>query len=115
MQHVKKEMRVRGYIPADWVWIVPPAGGAMTEVFHQEMVNFFIPPAYKIRRYTLKDLYERNPAYKYGELGLTNGEKKQEVSQKVKPFIFLYYASETGTAERFYEELSEQLGEFIVK
>ena len=66
MTHYKREMRERGYIPADWVWLVPPTAGGMAEVFHQEMVNFFVPPAYKTRNASLKELFERNPMYQWG-------------------------------------------------
>ena len=34
MHHLKRENRDRGYCPADWVWLVPPIGGGMTELFH---------------------------------------------------------------------------------
>ena len=53
MQHFKKETKVRGFCPADWVWLVPPVAGGMTEIFHQEMINFFILPGFKGRRYSL--------------------------------------------------------------
>ncbi len=34
MYHLKKEVKTRGYCPADWVWLVPPVAGSMTEMFH---------------------------------------------------------------------------------
>jgi nitric-oxide synthase, bacterial len=53
MHHYKKEIKERGYCPADWIWLVPPIAGGMSELFHQEMVNFFVAPAYKTRRFSL--------------------------------------------------------------
>ena len=101
MTHYKRELKERGFIPCDWIWLVPPTAGGMVEVFHQEMVNFFIPPGYKTRNMNLIELYERNPSYKFD---IKESEHQQEnYVQRVKPFIYLYYASETGTAERFYD------------
>jgi len=42
-----EEVKKRGKCPADWVWLVPPAGGSMTGVFHQEMFNFIVKPQYR--------------------------------------------------------------------
>jgi len=69
------------------------------------MINFFITPAYKVRCYSMKDLIE-------------NAAKVQvNVHKENLPIIFenksnssnlyIYYASETGIAERFIEDLSE--------
>eukprot|EP00560_Eucampia_antarctica_P003773 CAMPEP_0197831986 /NCGR_PEP_ID=MMETSP1437-20131217/12885_1 /TAXON_ID=49252 ORGANISM="Eucampia antarctica, Strain CCMP1452" /NCGR_SAMPLE_ID=MMETSP1437 /ASSEMBLY_ACC=CAM_ASM_001096 /LENGTH=1175 /DNA_ID=CAMNT_0043435141 /DNA_START=197 /DNA_END=3721 /DNA_ORIENTATION=- len=44
----KSEIQKRKRCPADWVWIVPPAGGSMTGVFHQEMLNFIVKPQYRV-------------------------------------------------------------------
>lgn len=54
MQFFKKEQKNRGFVIGDWVWLVPPGAGSVTEIFHQEMANFFIKPAYKTRKFTLR-------------------------------------------------------------
>lgn len=47
MRFYEDEQRVRGYCPSDWVWLVPPAAGSTTKVFHQEMINFVCKPCYR--------------------------------------------------------------------
>ena len=56
MQFFKKDQKLRGFVAADWVWLVPPGSGSATEIFHQEMSNFFIKPAYKVRNKNLTQL-----------------------------------------------------------
>ena len=46
MEFFKSEHKARGGCPADWVWIVPPMSGSLTPVFHQEMLNYQLCPAY---------------------------------------------------------------------
>lgn len=47
MKHLENEQRLRGGCPADWVWIVPPTGGSLTPVFHQEMINYTLKPSFE--------------------------------------------------------------------
>lgn len=47
MKHLENEQKARGGCPADWAWIVPPISGSLTPVFHQEMVNYFLSPAFR--------------------------------------------------------------------
>lgn len=47
MTHLQNEQRLRGGCPADWVWLVPPTSGSLTQVFHQEMVNYHLLPNYE--------------------------------------------------------------------
>lgn len=58
IHHHKKEIETRGFIPSDWVWIVPPIGGSINQVFHQEMVNFFIKPNFIAPSHTPKQLLD---------------------------------------------------------
>ena len=46
MDFFRQEHRDRGGCPADWVWICPPVAGSLTEVFHQEMLNYLPAPCY---------------------------------------------------------------------
>ena len=41
------EHKLRGGCPADWVWVVPPMSGSLTEVFHQEMLVYKMKPSYE--------------------------------------------------------------------
>lgn len=47
MKHLENEQKARGGCPADWAWIVPPISGSLTPVFHQEMVNYSLSPAFR--------------------------------------------------------------------
>lgn len=47
MKHLENEQKARGGCPADWAWIVPPISGSLTPVFHQEMVNYVLSPAFR--------------------------------------------------------------------
>ena len=41
----RNEVKERGNCPADWVWIVPPISSSTTQVFHLEMINYYLKPA----------------------------------------------------------------------
>lgn len=47
VKHLETEVQARGGCPADWVWLVPPLSGSLTPVFHQEMVNYLLFPAFR--------------------------------------------------------------------
>ena len=47
MTHLANEQKDRGGCPADWVWIVPPMSSSITQVFHQEMLNYKLRPSYE--------------------------------------------------------------------
>jgi nitric-oxide synthase len=47
MEFMETQIEEVGWCPADWIWITPPAGGSMTKVFHQEMINWCSKPAYR--------------------------------------------------------------------
>ena len=46
MDHFNREHLERGGCPTDWVWVVSPEGAGLTSVFHQEMLNYRLTPAY---------------------------------------------------------------------
>lgn len=54
IKHFENESRLRNGCPADWVWIVPPMSGSATQVFHQEMANYYMKPNFEYQE----------PAYK---------------------------------------------------
>jgi len=45
--HMRNDYKLRGGCPADWTWIVPPINPGGTPVFHQEMLNYRLLPAYE--------------------------------------------------------------------
>jgi nitric oxide synthase oxygenase domain/subunit len=60
IQHHKTEIKDRGFIAGDWVWLVPPAAGGMSELFHLEMINAYLTPNFKARMMSLADLMKRS-------------------------------------------------------
>lgn len=46
MKHYENEQRLRNGIPGDWVWIVPPMSSHLMTVYHQELANYILFPAY---------------------------------------------------------------------
>ncbi|KAF6206870.1 hypothetical protein GE061_018106 [Apolygus lucorum] len=118
MKHLENEQRLRGGCPADWVWIVPPLSGSATPVFHQEMLNYFLYPAY----------HYQEPAWKTHIWKDADGDNKKEkrkfrfkqiaravkftsklfgnaLSKRIKATIL--YATETGKSEMYAKKLAE--------
>jgi nitric oxide synthase oxygenase domain/subunit len=54
MDHFKQEHKLRGGCPSDWVWIIPPESGSLTSVYHQEMLNYQLYPAFLAQVKSLK-------------------------------------------------------------
>lgn len=61
MKHLENEQKARGGCPADWAWIVPPISGSLTPVFHQEMVNYVLSPAFRYQVTAPPALTEQPP------------------------------------------------------
>jgi len=54
MVHFANEIKTRSGCPSDWVWLVPPMSSSLTAVFHQEMVNYKLKPAFEYQNDVLK-------------------------------------------------------------
>uniref|UniRef100_A0A8D0MQ30 Nitric oxide synthase n=1 Tax=Sus scrofa TaxID=9823 RepID=A0A8D0MQ30_PIG len=111
MKHLENEQKARGGCPADWAWIVPPISGSLTPVFHQEMVNYVLSPAFR---------YQPDPWKGSAAKGTGIARKKtfKEVANAVKISASLMgtvmakrvkatilYASETGRAQSYAQQL----------
>ncbi|XP_033620353.1 nitric oxide synthase, endothelial isoform X2 [Fukomys damarensis] len=111
MKHLENEQKARGGCPADWPWIVPPISGSLTPVFHQEMVNYFLSPAFR---------YQPDPWKGSGAkgTGITRKKTFKEVANAVKISASLMgtvmakrvkatilYGSETGRAQSYAQQL----------
>ncbi|XP_029443835.1 nitric oxide synthase, endothelial isoform X1 [Rhinatrema bivittatum] len=115
IKHMESENRLRGGCPSDWVWIVPPMSGSLTPVFHQEMVNYCLSPAF---------LYQPDPwrSHIWKGKNCTIVRKKtfkevanavkfsaklmgQVMAKRVKATIL--YATETGKSETYARKLCE--------
>lgn len=121
MKHMENEQKARGGCPADWVWIVPPMSGSLTEVFHQEMLLYKLKPSYEYmddpwKTHIWKKDRDRKvsadrPKRKFGFRELARAVKfsaklmGKALARRVKCTIL--YATETGKSERFARSLCE--------
>nr|XP_014337684.1 PREDICTED: LOW QUALITY PROTEIN: nitric oxide synthase, endothelial [Bos mutus] len=111
MKHLDNEQKARGGCPADWAWIVPPISGSLTPVFHQEMVNYILSPAFRYQPDPWKGSATKGA-------GITRKKTFKEVANAVKISASLMgtlmakrvkatilYASETGRAQSYAQQL----------
>ncbi|KAM9076811.1 nitric oxide synthase 3 isoform 2-T2 [Megaptera novaeangliae] len=111
MKHLENEQKARGGCPADWAWIVPPISGSLTPVFHQEMVNYVLSPAFRYQPDPWKGSTAKGT-------GITRKKTFKEVANAVKISASLMgtvmakrvkatilYASETGRAQSYAQQL----------
>ena len=112
VEFMSEEVRERGGIPADWVWIVPPQSGSLVSTFHQEMINYHLTPSYEYQ----DKMYEKylNPARNTRltfkavakSVHLFINLMRRQILKRKKCTVF--YSTETGTAKRFSKEAVEQ-------
>uniref|UniRef100_A0A452SHD0 Nitric oxide synthase n=1 Tax=Ursus americanus TaxID=9643 RepID=A0A452SHD0_URSAM len=111
MKHLENEQKARGGCPADWAWIVPPISGSLTPVFHQEMVNYVLSPAFRYQPDPWKGSATKGA-------GITRKKTFKEVANAVKISASLMgtvmakrvkatilYGSETGRAQSYAQQL----------
>ncbi|XP_042129140.1 nitric oxide synthase 3 isoform X2 [Peromyscus maniculatus bairdii] len=111
MKHLENEQKARGGCPADWAWIVPPISGSLTPVFHQEMVNYSLSPAFRYQPDPWKGSAAKGA-------GITRKKTFKEVANAVKISASLMgtvmakrvkatilYGSETGRAQSYAQQL----------
>ena len=98
MTHELREKRAGRECPAQWSWIVPPAGGSTTEVWHHDMRDFHLKPCFSYAA----DRW----AFEEGPSG--PAKEDRQASQTRRPLIL--FASETGTAEAFARMVGRLLG-----
>jgi nitric oxide synthase oxygenase domain/subunit/sulfite reductase alpha subunit-like flavoprotein/hemoglobin-like flavoprotein len=96
--HEMREKRAGRECPAQWSWIVPPLGGSTTQVWHQDMRDFHLRPAFS---------YAADP-WVVNERTLSSVQPRQAKSKDRKPLIL--FASETGTAETYARQAGRMLG-----
>jgi nitric oxide synthase oxygenase domain/subunit/sulfite reductase alpha subunit-like flavoprotein len=106
------ELKERGTCPADKAWLVPPAGGSTTSIYHQDnMINYFEKPQYRL----LVDLWE--------DLGIwlpepitVDGTKTIATSYSfdretcLYDKVYIYYGSESGISLRMATLLALEFG-----
>jgi len=111
----KEEIKARGKCPADWVWLVPPAGGSMTSVFHQEMFSFIQKPQYR----ALVDMWDEVagidvPDHITVDTHVTPGLSQFDNNKCIYDNVVVCYGSETGTSLKFANIVAGTLGDHCV-
>ncbi|MCC3422471.1 MAG: nitric oxide synthase oxygenase [Microcoleus sp. PH2017_01_SCD_O_A] len=104
--HDLREKKAGRECPADWGWVVPPSGGSTCPVWHHQMRDFYLDPAYHYGadRWTVEDGIDL-------EKFITTTDEDDNKQDR----ILILYASETGTAEGFARKASRQLQRYKAK
>ncbi|XP_055327334.1 nitric oxide synthase-like protein [Paramacrobiotus metropolitanus] len=119
MKHVENEQKLRGGCPADWVWIVPPLGGSLLPVFHQEMLNYKLSPCYDYQEEAWrvhiwkkdknKSSNRNSMKRKFGFREIARAVKfsaklmSKALARRIRATII--YATETGKSEKYARTL----------
>uniref|UniRef100_A0A452SK44 Nitric oxide synthase n=1 Tax=Ursus americanus TaxID=9643 RepID=A0A452SK44_URSAM len=114
MKHLENEQKARGGCPADWAWIVPPISGSLTPVFHQEMVNYVLSPAFRYQPDPWKGSATKgalapcpwdrpHPALACSAVKISASLMGTVMAKRVKATIL--YGSETGRAQSYAQQL----------
>jgi nitric oxide synthase oxygenase domain/subunit/sulfite reductase alpha subunit-like flavoprotein len=109
MRFMKKEMKLRGGVPGDWIWITPPVGGSTTAVFHQEMLNYQLKPMYR----QITFAWEKYDWDAYAERQNTKLLRKQDLLPS-SGHICVVFGSESGKAEDYAYRLKALLSKAVV-
>ncbi|MBN4004697.1 nitric oxide synthase oxygenase [Nostoc sp. LPT] len=106
LAHDLREKRAGRECPADWSWIVPPAGGSACPVWHHSTRDFYLEPAYHHSpdRWAVEDGID---LAKFVSVADEDDHKQDR--------ILILYASETGTAEGLARKAARQLQRYRPK
>ena len=102
----KEEIKQRGKCPADWTWVVPPAGGSMTGVFHQEMLNFYVSPQYRLQANLWDEEGIKLPEPIQVDISRNISTLMFQKDRSIYDAILISYGSETGSSLRFATRLA---------
>ncbi|MEH2257620.1 nitric oxide synthase oxygenase [Nostoc sp.] len=106
LAHDLREKRAGRECPADWSWVVPPAGGSACPVWHHSTRDFYLEPAYHhaADRWAVEDGID---LAKFVSVANEDDHKQDR--------ILILYASETGTAEGLARKAARQLQRYRPK
>jgi sulfite reductase alpha subunit-like flavoprotein/nitric oxide synthase oxygenase domain/subunit/hemoglobin-like flavoprotein len=106
LAHDLREKKAGRECPGDTGWIVPPAGGSTCPVWHHQMRDFYLDPAYHhaADRWAVEDGIDL-------EKFITTTDEDDDKQDR----ILILYASETGTAEGFARKAARQLQRYKAK
>lgn len=99
LAHDLREKKAGRECPAEWGWVVPPAGGSVCPVWHHQTRDFYLEPAYHhaADRWAVEDGIDLEKFTTFIE----EDDKEDR--------ILILYASETGTAEGFARTAARRL------
>lgn len=98
LTHEMREKRAGRECPAQWSWIVPPIGGSTTQVWHHDMRDFHLKPAFSYAA----------DRWVVDERPLSTATERRSAEQSTRPLIL--FASETGTSEAYARMAGRLLG-----
>ena len=106
LAHDLREKKAGRECPGDAGWVVPPAGGSTCPVWHHQMRDFYLDPAYHhaADRWAVEDGIDL-------EKFITTTDEDDNKQDR----ILILYASETGTAEGFARKAARQLQRYKAK
>ena len=106
LTHDLREKKAGRECPGDYGWVVPPAGGSTCPVWHHQMRDFYLDPAYHhgADRWAVEENIDLE---KFITASEEDGDKQDR--------ILVLYASETGTAEGFARKAARQLAKYRPK
>ncbi|MBP7242605.1 nitric oxide synthase oxygenase [Amaricoccus sp.] len=100
MIHDLREKKAGRECPAQWSWIAPAAGGATTPVWHHEMRDFQLRPAYAYAA----------DRWQVADRGICPAREIVAAPEARTRRPLILYASETGTAEGYARQAARRLG-----
>ncbi|MBD1847867.1 nitric oxide synthase oxygenase [Cyanobacteria bacterium FACHB-63] len=106
LTHDLREKKAGRECPGDWGWVVPAAGGSACPVWHHQMRDFYLEPAY----HHAADRWDVEDGMDLEQLTAATNEGGDKRDR-----ILILYASETGTAEGFVRKAARQLQQFRPK
>lgn len=106
LTHDLREKKAGRECPGDYGWVVPPTGGSACPVWHHQMRDFYLDPAYHhaADRWAVED-----------GIDLEKLVREVEEDEDRRDRALILYASETGTAEGFARKAARQLQRFRPK
>ncbi len=106
LTHDLREKKAGRECPGDSGWVVPAAGGSTCPVWHHQMRDFYLEPAYHhaADQWAIEDGIDLD---KLTAVADEDGDRQDR--------ILILYASETGTAEGFARKAARQLQRFRPK
>ncbi|MDB9527480.1 nitric oxide synthase oxygenase [Oscillatoria sp. CS-180] len=99
LTHDLREKKSGRECPADYGWVMPPAGGSACPVWHHQMRDFYLEPAYHhaADRWAVE-----------ADLDLEQFIQAADENEDRSDRILILYGSETGTAEGFARRAARQ-------